>query len=81
MKSASPEGSCLTLKQKTRLERLARDKHSSLLQEFVNYGRKKLYNIGPWYLMFWHLVETTGLQLVVCFTCFRNIKDLWSMDL
>jgi hypothetical protein len=23
------------------------DKHSSLLQSFVNYGRKKLYNIGP----------------------------------
>ena len=23
------------------------DKHSSLLQKFVNYGRKKFYNIGP----------------------------------
>ncbi len=31
----------------TRLERLARDKHSSLLQKFVNYGQKKFYNIGP----------------------------------
>ena len=29
-----------------RLERLARDKHSSILQTFVIYGRKKLYNIG-----------------------------------
>jgi hypothetical protein len=27
---------------------LARDKHSSLLQTFVNYRRKKFYNIGPW---------------------------------
>jgi hypothetical protein len=27
-----------------RLERLSRDKHSSLLQKFVNYGRKKFYN-------------------------------------
>ncbi len=26
---------------------LARDKHSSLLRTFVNYGRKKFYNIGP----------------------------------
>jgi hypothetical protein len=26
---------------------LARDKHSSLLQKFVNYGRKIFYNIGP----------------------------------
>ncbi len=29
------------------LERLARDKDSSLLQTFVNYGRKKICNIGP----------------------------------
>ncbi len=29
------------------LERLARDKHSSLLRKFVNYGQKKFYNIGP----------------------------------
>jgi hypothetical protein len=27
---------------------LARSKHSSLLRKFVTYGRKKLYNIGPW---------------------------------
>ncbi len=27
---------------------LARDKHSSLLWAFVNYGRKNFYNIGPW---------------------------------
>ncbi len=26
----------------------ARDKHSSLLRKFVNYGWKKFYNIGPW---------------------------------
>ncbi len=32
----------------TRLERVARDKHSSLLRTFVNYGRKKFYNIGSW---------------------------------
>jgi hypothetical protein len=24
------------------------DKHSSLLRTFVNYSRKKFYNIGPW---------------------------------
>jgi hypothetical protein len=28
------------------LERLVRDKHSNLLQKFVNYGRKKNYSIG-----------------------------------
>jgi hypothetical protein len=31
----------------TSLERPARDKHSSLSQNFVNYGRKKFYSIGP----------------------------------
>jgi len=31
----------------TRLERLARNKHSSWLRKLVNYGRKKFYNIGP----------------------------------
>jgi hypothetical protein len=36
-----------THKHCTRLERLARDKHSSLLRKFVNYNCKKFYNIGP----------------------------------
>ncbi len=38
----------LLLYQQTRLEKLARDKHASLLQKFVTYNRKNLYNIGPW---------------------------------
>jgi hypothetical protein len=38
----------LTHKHKTRLEWLARDKHSSLLRTSVNYGRNKLYSTGPW---------------------------------
>jgi hypothetical protein len=37
----------LAHKQKTRLERLAWLSHFSLLQKFVNYVRKKFYNIGP----------------------------------
>ncbi len=37
----------LAHKQYTGLERLARIKHSSLLWKFVNYDRKKFYNIGP----------------------------------
>jgi hypothetical protein len=37
----------LTCKHYTRLERLARDKHSSLLRKSVNYGRKKFYSTGP----------------------------------
>ncbi len=32
-------------------KRLASDKNSSLLWIFVNYGRKKFYNILPWILV------------------------------
>jgi hypothetical protein len=31
----------------TRLERLARDKHTNLSQKPINYRRKKFYRIGP----------------------------------
>jgi hypothetical protein len=40
-------GSGRTGKHQTRLERLARDKHSCLLRTFVKYGRKKFDNIRP----------------------------------
>jgi len=33
------------------LERLARDKHSSLLRKFVIYGQKKFENIGFWLVL------------------------------
>jgi hypothetical protein len=42
------------------MEKLTRDKHSSLLQRSVNYRRKKFYNIGPWA----YLSETTELVCV-----------------
>ncbi len=38
-------GSGLTNKHQIRLEKLAKDKPSSVLQKFVNYGRKKFYYI------------------------------------
>jgi hypothetical protein len=38
----------LARKYWTGLERLARDKHSSLLLKSVNYGRNKFYSTGPW---------------------------------
>ncbi len=43
----SQVGSNLTQKHLNKLERFARDKHSSLLQIFIYYGCKKLYIIGP----------------------------------
>ncbi len=37
----------LNCKHWTRLERLARNKHSSLLQKFVNYGQRSFITLGP----------------------------------
>jgi hypothetical protein len=37
----------LVHKQKSRLERLTRGEHSSSLQEFVTYGRKKYITLAP----------------------------------
>jgi len=37
----------VTCNRKTRLRRAVSDKHSSLLQKFINYGRKKFYSAGP----------------------------------
>ncbi len=42
----------LTHKHQTRLERLAKDKHSSLLRKSVNYGRNNFYDKGPWALCY-----------------------------
>jgi hypothetical protein len=38
---------CLTRKHCIRLERPARDKHSSFLQTFVNYRREMFYSVDP----------------------------------
>jgi hypothetical protein len=42
---------------------LERETHSSLLQKFVNYGRKKFYNIGP-SIQFGSLNNTFQLMLI-----------------
>ncbi len=65
--------SVLTHKHFTRLERLARDKHSTLLSTFVNYGCKKLNNIGP----LWHTLAA-GVWLIKDLKlhfCVSNIKN------
>ncbi len=43
-------GSGLPHKHRARLERFIRDKHTSMLQTFVNYNWKRFYNIGPFTL-------------------------------
>ncbi len=54
----------LTHKRWTRLERLARDKHSSLSQKNVNCGHKKFYNTGPGMFRNFYLVKFT--KIVKC---------------
>jgi len=39
---------CFSLNIKLGWERLARDKHSSLLRKYVNYGHNKFYDTGFW---------------------------------
>ncbi len=46
-RSFTQVGSGLTRKHYTRLERLAKDKHSSLLQKSVNYGQKSIITLAP----------------------------------
>ncbi len=50
-------GSRLIFKHKTRLERFARDKHSSLLQKSVKCGRKKFYDIDTCSWTEWNKCE------------------------
>jgi len=45
--SLLPEAFGLTCSHKTSMEKLDKDKHPSLFRRFVNYGRKKYYNIDP----------------------------------
>ncbi len=40
-------GSGLSNKHLTRLEKLARSKHSSLVRKFITYGRKKFTTLAP----------------------------------
>ncbi len=61
------------------LERLAKDKHSSLFWKFVHYGHKKFYNIGPlirtFEPLFYNLrtVETLKIKILTVFQLF-----IWS---
>jgi hypothetical protein len=56
-------GLSLTCKYYIRLERSARDKHTSLLRSFINYGCKKFYNIGTWSCMIRDLLLKWYLHL------------------
>ncbi len=43
------------------MERLARDRHSSSLQKFVNYDSKKFNRIGPW------IPKQSGMMVMTSF--------------
>jgi hypothetical protein len=54
------------------MEKLEKDKHSSLIQKVFNYGRKKFYNIGPWARAD-EFIETLRVSLKSS----RNCSILW----
>ena len=59
-----------THKHQTRLKRLPRDKHSSLLGKSVNYGRNKFYDTGPCCLIdpcYFGLETNPGSLYFICF--------------
>ncbi len=75
------------------LEKLAKDKHSSLLWTFVNYGPERFYNIGSWLqtTKMWFLVKQLNLHAVATAGCLarrtrarddflipRNILTWWA---
>jgi hypothetical protein len=59
------------------LERLAMDKHSSLLQKSANYGRKKFYRIiGLAPALIGHK-HTIGLNLMKRSGLAYSLRDWW----
>jgi len=69
-------GSSLTRKHYTKLERIFRNKHSSLLRTFVIYEYKKFYNIEPrTYNILFQLLQDQRIN--------RNVNALaylWEMN-
>jgi hypothetical protein len=58
-------------KQYTRLERLARDKHSCLFQKFMKYGGKSFISFGP---------DADVIQLFTDIICYLiNKLKCWSL--
>jgi hypothetical protein len=48
------------------------EKHSSLLQESVNYDRKKFCSTGPW---LFHLIKLYYFFIIDCIICFQVQSD------
>ncbi len=81
-KSGSPQrcfnlvGPGLASKHWTRLERLAKDKHSSVLRRSVNYGHNKFYSTGPRLGsesgFFFHLFFITRANIIKLFMAVIN---------
>jgi hypothetical protein len=59
------------------MEKLAGEKHSSLLQKLVNFGQEKFYNIGPLeqcYITFLSVIyECLKLARVISLASFSSL--------
>jgi hypothetical protein len=83
-KSGAPErcftqvGSDLNCKHQTRLEKLARDEHSSLLRKSVIYGQKSFITLAPghWYQnIFTKIVDKKYLLIGNFFSTFEKVDE------
>jgi hypothetical protein len=78
---ASFYGGLLALPTNIRLgwKRNVGDKHSSLLQKFINYGQKKFYNFGAWGQSHKTFLGINLLDLVCKFDHFTSMRQLLLM--
>ncbi len=53
----------------TKLEKLASYEHSMLLLKYINYDRKKFFNIGPWSIFYFSSIFSNLLLYSVLLSC------------
>ncbi len=62
------------------LERLTKDKHSSLLQLLINYGSKQFYNFGPGPESLARTIDKRiSLSVPVTVDEDRDVMNLWDL--
>jgi hypothetical protein len=62
------------------LEKLAWDKHSSLIQTFLNYSCKEFYNFGPSALLYLHYFDKCTLNVASYIKLFPTAFSAYSIS-
>jgi hypothetical protein len=84
--SAIGQAPGLIYKRWIRLESTATDRHSSLLQKFVNYGWKMFFNIWPWcqcfkycFLRQWRTKRPNKIECLSLSNLFPTLSNIRGM--